>query len=283
MASEDADDTVNRETAGPGGTSPAPNTSGSGTPAAHPLDPEITAAVAAAEAAGPSTGESVRIDSWIWAVRLIKTRSLGATACRGGHVHVNGERVKPAHSLHVGDEVRLRHEGRERVVIVKRLIRKRVGAPVAVQCYIDNSPPPPPRDAMAPAGLRDRGTGRPTKRDRREMERLRGLGTLPGAPSGLAGPGGFSGPGSFAGLGGFAKPDGFAGPGGPGGPGGAGERGGRGSRGGSGDAGGRGTSGGAGGRADRGGGSGRPGGTGGRDQAGGSGGRGGSGGCSRGR
>ncbi|MFD4257388.1 RNA-binding S4 domain-containing protein [Streptomyces sp. NPDC058534] len=141
-------------------------------------DPKTAAAIAAAEAAGPQSGESVRVDSWIWAVRLIKTRSLGATACRGGHVRVNGDRVKPAYSLRVGDEVRLRHEGRERVVIVKRLIRKRVGAPIAAQCYADNSPPPPPREAVAPAGIRDRGAGRPTKRDRREMERLRGLESL---------------------------------------------------------------------------------------------------------
>jgi ribosome-associated heat shock protein Hsp15 len=129
----------------------------------------------AAAAAGPASGESVRIDSWIWSVRLVKTRSTGTTACRGGHVHVNGERVKPAHSVRVGDEVRLRHAGRERIVIVKRLVRKRVGAPVAVECYVDNSPPAPPRDAVAPAGIRDRGTGRPTKRDRRDMERLLGL------------------------------------------------------------------------------------------------------------
>jgi ribosome-associated heat shock protein Hsp15 len=206
MASEDADENVNRGTGGPDGTSPAhgaQNTQGSGASADQPVDPKIAAAVAAAEAAGPAKGETVRIDSWIWAVRLIKTRSLGATACKGGHVHVNGERVKPAYSVRVGDEVRLRHEGRERVVIVKRLIRKRVGAPVAAQCYIDNSPPPPPREAVAPAGLRDRGTGRPTKRDRRELERLRGLGA----------PGGY---GAFSGA---AAPGGFAGPGGPGGSG----------------------------------------------------------------
>ncbi|MEV5428770.1 RNA-binding S4 domain-containing protein [Streptomyces sp. NPDC052701] len=139
------------------------------------LDPKVAAAVAAAEAAGPQNGETVRIDSWIWSVRLVKTRSLGAAACRGGHVRVNGERVKPAHSVRVGDEVRLRQEGRERIVVVTRLIRKRVGAPVAAQCYVDNSPPPPPREAVAPAGIRDRGAGRPTKRDRRELERLRGL------------------------------------------------------------------------------------------------------------
>jgi len=132
-------------------------------------------AVAAADAARPASGETVRIDSWIWSVRLVKTRSMGATACRGGHVRVNGERVKPAYAVRVGDEVRLRHAGQERIVVVKRLIRKRVGAPVAAQCYVDNSPPPPPREAVAPAGIRDRGTGRPTIRDRREMERLRGL------------------------------------------------------------------------------------------------------------
>ncbi|WP_086722659.1 RNA-binding S4 domain-containing protein [Streptomyces carpinensis] len=159
---------------------------GSGESPAAAVDPKVAAAIAAAEAAGPASGESVRIDSWIWAVRLVKTRSVGATACRGGHVRVNGERVKPAHSVRVGDEVRLRQEGRERIVVVRRLIRKRVGAPVAVQCYVDNSPPPPPREAVAPIGVRDRGAGRPTKRDRRELERLRDLGGLDG-PSGPAG------------------------------------------------------------------------------------------------
>ncbi|MFC8127530.1 RNA-binding S4 domain-containing protein [Streptomyces sp. NPDC057302] len=129
-----------------------------------------------AGAGGAAGGGTVRIDAWIWAVRLVKTRSMGAAACKGGHVRVNGERVKPAYGVHVGDEVRLRHAGgRENVVVVKRLIRKRVGPPVAVECYVDNSPPPPPREAVAPAGIRDRGTGRPTKRDRRDMERLRGF------------------------------------------------------------------------------------------------------------
>jgi len=119
---------------------------------------------------------TVRVDSWIWSVRLTKTRSMAATACRGGHVRVNGERVKPAHPVRSGDEVRLRHAGRERVVVVSRVVRKRVGAPVAAECLVDHSPPPPPREAVAPAGHRDRGAGRPTKRDRRELERLRGEG-----------------------------------------------------------------------------------------------------------
>ncbi|NGO71668.1 RNA-binding S4 domain-containing protein [Streptomyces boncukensis] len=117
---------------------------------------------------------SVRVDSWIWSVRLTKTRSQAATAARGGHVKVNGERVKAAHALRPGDEVRLRHAGRERVVKVTRLIRKRVGAPVAVECYEDHSPPPPPPEATQPVAQRERGSGRPTKRERRELERLRG-------------------------------------------------------------------------------------------------------------
>ncbi|MGC9496628.1 RNA-binding S4 domain-containing protein [Streptomyces sp. WG7] len=177
-----AGSTADRRTDGTVGakaTAQQPDPGGEGAAAAaQGPDPKTAAAIAAAEAAGPKDGESVRVDSWIWAVRLFKTRSLGSTACRGGHVRVNGERVKPAYSLRVGDEVRLRQEGRERVVVVKRLIRKRVGAPVAAQCYIDNSPPPPPREAVAPAGIRDRGAGRPTKRDRRELERLRGLESL---------------------------------------------------------------------------------------------------------
>jgi ribosome-associated heat shock protein Hsp15 len=114
------------------------------------------------------------VDSWIWSVRLTRTRLAAAGACRGGHVRVNGIRVKPAHAVKPGDEVRLRYEGRERVVVVQRVITKRVGAPVAVACYIDNSPPPPPREQAVPVAARDRGTGRPTKRERRSIDKLLG-------------------------------------------------------------------------------------------------------------
>ena len=110
-------------------------------------------------------------------MRLAKTRSAASGACRAGHVRVNGVRVKPAHAVRAGDEVRLRHEGRERVVIVQRVITKRAGAPVAVECYIDNSPPPPPREEAAAVPARDRGTGRPTKRERRSIEKLLGRST----------------------------------------------------------------------------------------------------------
>ncbi|MEU2516577.1 RNA-binding S4 domain-containing protein [Streptomyces syringium] len=120
-----------------------------------------------------SDEQSVRIDSWIWSVRLTKTRSLAGTACRAGHVRVNGERVKPAHAVRCGDEVRLRVGGRDRIVVVSRVVKKRVGAPVAAECYVDNSPPAPPREEIAQVAHRDRGAGRPTKRDRRDLERLR--------------------------------------------------------------------------------------------------------------
>ncbi|QNP64307.1 RNA-binding S4 domain-containing protein [Streptomyces genisteinicus] len=125
----------------------------------------------AGEAAGAGT---VRVDVWVWSARLTKTRSQASAACRAGHVRVNGERVKPAQAVRVGDQVRVFHEGRERIVVIVQILRKRVGAPVAAEAYTDHSPPPPPREFTAPAAVRDRGAGRPTKRDRRELERLHG-------------------------------------------------------------------------------------------------------------
>ncbi|MBR7831139.1 RNA-binding S4 domain-containing protein [Actinospica sp. MGRD01-02] len=120
-------------------------------------------------------GASVRLDAWIWSVRLAKTRSQAADACKGGHVRVNGEKVKPAQALKVGDQVRVRRsDGWERIVTVTRLISKRVGPPVAAECYLDQSPPPPAREYAGPTAIRDRGAGRPTKRERREVDRLRG-------------------------------------------------------------------------------------------------------------
>ncbi len=117
---------------------------------------------------------SARVDAWIWAVRLVKTRSLATKACRAGHVRVNGERAKAAQSLRPGDEVRLREAGFDRVLVVRRLIVKRVSATVAAESYTDLTPPPPPREEVPLAPFRDRGAGRPTKRERRDLEKLRG-------------------------------------------------------------------------------------------------------------
>ncbi|MGF0312693.1 RNA-binding protein S4 [Rhodococcus sp. 14-2483-1-1] len=120
--------------------------------------------------------QSARLDSWIWAVRLFKTRSAAAAACRGGHVRVNGTPAKPGLRIGPNDEVRLRVDGVEKIVVVVRAITKRVGAAVVPECLIDHSPPPPPKEVLASVPRRDRGAGRPTKRDRREIDRLRGLG-----------------------------------------------------------------------------------------------------------
>ena len=116
-----------------------------------------------------------RVDSWLWAVRVYKTRSLATAACRAGHVRLNGERVKAAQNVRVGDEVRARISGFDRILKVSRLAVKRGSATAAAECFIDLTPPPPPRESVAFVPVRDRGTGRPTKRDRREMERLRGV------------------------------------------------------------------------------------------------------------
>ena len=117
---------------------------------------------------------SARVDSWIWAVRLVKTRSLATAACRAGHVRVNGERAKAAQPVHVGDEIRYRESGFDRIVVVGAILVKRVSAPVAAASYTDLTPPPPPREEVAFTPVRDRGAGRPTKRERRDLEHLRG-------------------------------------------------------------------------------------------------------------
>lgn len=116
---------------------------------------------------------TVRLDAWLWSVRLFKTRSLATSACRGGHVRVNGNPAKPAQNLKVGDRVTLRQPGWERHFEVVQLISKRVGAPEAQKSYVDHSPPRPEYLAHAVA-RRDRGAGRPTKKERRAIDALRG-------------------------------------------------------------------------------------------------------------
>ena len=121
-------------------------------------------------------GTRVRVDAWTWAVRVYPTRSVAAAACRGGHVRVNDARVKPAHTVKIGDTVRALTPGGERVLVVTGLLAKRVSATVAAAYYEDHSPPPPPREERPAPVLRERGAGRPTKRDRRRIEKLRGRG-----------------------------------------------------------------------------------------------------------
>lgn len=113
------------------------------------------------------------MDRWLWAVRLTKTRPDAAAACRGGHVRVNDKPAKPATTVSAGDEVRARVADTTRILEVVRVIQKRVGAADAATCFIDRTPPPPP-EAAAPVARRDRGAGRPTKRERRVLDEFRG-------------------------------------------------------------------------------------------------------------
>jgi ribosome-associated heat shock protein Hsp15 len=117
----------------------------------------------------------VRTDAWLWAVRVYKTRSAATTACRAGHVRVNGDRAKAAQPIGPGDEVRIRIAGFDRTLIVRQTLVKRVGAPAAALAYEDLTPPPPPREEIAFVPVRDRGAGRPTKRERRDIDKLRGF------------------------------------------------------------------------------------------------------------
>jgi ribosome-associated heat shock protein Hsp15 len=117
---------------------------------------------------------SARADVWVSSVRLYKNRSIASRECKAGHVRINGAKAKPSQPVNVGDRVEALTEGGLRIVVVTRIIVKRVGATVAVQCYEDKTPPPPPKEEIAIMPRRDRGAGRPTKRDRRALDQLRG-------------------------------------------------------------------------------------------------------------
>ena len=115
------------------------------------------------------------MDQWLWSVRLTKTRADAAAACRGGRVEVNGKAAKPATKVTLDDRVEARVGGRDRIVVISQVITKRVGAAIAAECFVDHSPSPPERlPEVAVFAARDRGTGRPTKRDRRKIDELRG-------------------------------------------------------------------------------------------------------------
>ena len=116
-----------------------------------------------------------RIDRWLCAVRLVKTRPMATQLCEGGHVRVNGHPAKPSTKVRAGDVVHALIAERERIVDVVRPIETRVGAPVAVTCYIDRSPAPVVRE-IAPGLKAIRGAGRPSKHLRRELERIRRVG-----------------------------------------------------------------------------------------------------------
>jgi len=127
------------------------------------------------------SGEPVakaRIDRWLWAVRQFKTRTLASDACRGGKIRVRDEKVKPSYGLKVGEVVEIQSGPITKCLKVVGLIEKRVGAKLVAAFMEDLTPPEDYmllQQTVAQKVLRrDRGTGRPTKRDRREIERLFG-------------------------------------------------------------------------------------------------------------
>lgn len=116
----------------------------------------------------------VRIDAWLWAVRVFKTRSLASSEVKAGHVRLKGEAAKPSQKIRPGDTITVRYPGWERVLIVRKTLAKRVGAPVAVTCYEDISAPKPAYLTSGALPRRERGSGRPTKTERRALDKLRG-------------------------------------------------------------------------------------------------------------
>ena len=120
----------------------------------------------------------IRIDKWLWAVRLYKTRSLAAQACRGGHVSISGQPVRPSRDVRVGDVINARTGEILRTVKVIRLIERRVGPKVAPS-YIEDQTPAEEylrvmkrKEEAVAVPQREKGAGRPTKKERRQLEAL---------------------------------------------------------------------------------------------------------------
>ena len=120
--------------------------------------------------------EPVRLDKWLWAARFFKTRSLAADAVEGGKVQVNGERAKRAKQLHPGDEVRIRQGPYEHVILVRALSDRRGSATIAAGLYEETAASRAAREALAAQmkAMFGRSEGRPTKKDRRDLGRLKG-------------------------------------------------------------------------------------------------------------
>lgn len=124
--------------------------------------------------------EKVRIDKWLWSVRIFKSRTLATDACKAGKVRIAGEPVKPSYLLSVNEEVTVKKEGFNFEYRALALIEKRVGAPIAVTCYEDITPEEERNkykswflNAAATNEKREKGAGRPTKKERREIEKFK--------------------------------------------------------------------------------------------------------------
>ena len=120
-----------------------------------------------------TASDAVRIDRWLWAARVFRSRSLAAEACDGGKVVVNGHSAKPHKLIRAADDVEITHPAGKRQLKVRGLSERRGPASVARLLYDDLTPPKPPAPRDEPVIWRESGSGRPTKRDRRQLDRLR--------------------------------------------------------------------------------------------------------------
>ncbi len=120
---------------------------------------------------------AVRVDKWLWAVRVFKTRRQATNACTAGRIRINGDLAKPASKVKVGDVVQAARRDHMIIYVAHELLEKRVSAPLAAAAVEDRSPLPPKKQDhldLSVFAQRDRGSGRPTKKDRRAIEKLRG-------------------------------------------------------------------------------------------------------------
>lgn len=115
----------------------------------------------------------MRVDRWLCAARVFKSRTLATQACVAGHVDLNGAKAKPDQRVHPGDLLEIETEVALRILKVIALAERRLSPPLARELYEDRSPPPPPRTRTRAAAERERGSGRPTKRERRDTDRWR--------------------------------------------------------------------------------------------------------------
>ncbi len=123
----------------------------------------------------------VRIDKWLWSVRVYKTRTLAIDACKQGKVRIGEQPIKPSYQLAAGEVVTVRKEGFNLQYRPIEMIEKRVGAAIAVTCYEDLTPEEEKNkynawflnEGSATPEKRVRGTGRPTKKERREIDNFK--------------------------------------------------------------------------------------------------------------
>jgi ribosome-associated heat shock protein Hsp15 len=124
---------------------------------------------------GKNLMPDTRIDKWLWAARFFKSRTLAVAACNGGRVDVNGDAAKPSKAVRAGDLLQVTLPRGRRIVRVAALADRRGSGSQAALLYEDLTPPPPPREArIRPPAYRPPGAGRPTKRERRRIDRLAG-------------------------------------------------------------------------------------------------------------